>query len=80
MSGQAQPVPVPAPLQIVLMEKYDAKVNSAGVDRAVERAAKVRASADSARAASQPKSAVPLPGAAGPAMKAAPQPAPAARP
>jgi parvulin-like peptidyl-prolyl isomerase len=80
MAGQAQPVPVPAPLQIVLMEKYDAKVNPAGVDRAVERAAKVRASADSARAASQPKSAVPLPGAAGPAMKAAPQPAPAAKP
>jgi hypothetical protein len=63
MAGQAQPVPVPAPLQIVLMDKYDAQVNAAGIDRAVERAAKLRASADSTRAAQQPPSAVPLPGA-----------------
>jgi parvulin-like peptidyl-prolyl isomerase len=65
MSGQAQPVPVPAPLQIILMNKYDAKVNPAGIDRAVERASKLRVAADSARAAQQPKSAVPLPGAMG---------------
>jgi hypothetical protein len=71
MAGQAQPVPVPAPLQIVLMDKYDAKINDAGIDRAVERAVKIRASADSARAAQQPRSAVPLPG-------AAPAPAPGA--
>jgi peptidyl-prolyl cis-trans isomerase D len=64
MAGQAQPIPVPLPLQIVLMDKYDSKVNPAGIDRAVERAAQIRASADSARAARQPKSAVPLPGAA----------------
>jgi hypothetical protein len=64
MAGQAQPVPVPAPLQIILMDKYDAKVNSAGIDRAVERAGKLRAAADSAKASQQPKSAVPLPGAA----------------
>jgi peptidyl-prolyl cis-trans isomerase D len=72
MAGQAQPVPVPAPLQIMLLDKYDAKVNPAGLERAVERAAKLRVSADSARAASQPKSSVPLPGAA----PAAPAPAP----
>jgi hypothetical protein len=77
MAGQAQPVPVPAPLQIVLMDKYDAKVNPAGIDRAVERAAKLRATADSARAASQPKSSVPLPGATAPA---APAPAPSTKP
>jgi hypothetical protein len=75
MAGQAQPAPVPAPLQIVLMDKYDSKVNPAGIDRAVERAAKVRASADSAKAASQPKSAVPLPDMGGPPTSA-PQPAP----
>ena len=85
MAGQAQPVPVPAPLQIVLMDKYDAKVNAAGIDRAVERAAKVRVSADSARAAQQPKSAVPLPGALPPASTPAAAPAqpgraPAAKP
>ena len=56
MAGQAQPIPVPAPLQMVLMDKYDASVNAAGIDRAVERAAKLRASADSAKAAQQPKS------------------------
>ena len=78
MAGQAQPVPVPAPLQIVLMDKYDAKVNAAGIDRAVERAAKLRASADSARTAQQPPSAVPLPGApAAAAPKPSQQPAPA---
>jgi hypothetical protein len=77
MAGQAQPVPVPAPLQIVLMDKYDAKINPAGIDRAVERAAKVRASADSAKAASQPRSSVPLPGATAPA---APPPAPSPKP
>lgn len=70
MSGQAQPAPVPAPLQMVLLDRYDAKVNPAGIDRAVERAVKVRASADSARAAAQPKSAVPLPGAASPGAPA----------
>jgi peptidyl-prolyl cis-trans isomerase D len=64
MAGQAQPVPVPPPLQMILMDKYDAKVNSAGIDRAVERAAKLRASADSARTSQQPPSAVPLPGGA----------------
>jgi hypothetical protein len=78
MAGQAQPVPVPAPLQIVLMDKYDAKINEAGIDRAVERAAKLRALADSARAAAQPPSAVPLPGGApGGAPRGAPAPAPA---
>ena len=63
MAGQAQPIPIPAPLQMVLMDKYDASVNAAGIDRAVEAAAKLRASADSAKAAQQPKSSVPLPGA-----------------
>jgi hypothetical protein len=65
MAGEAQPLPVPSPLQIVLMNKYDAKVNQAGIDRAVERAQKVRVTADSTRAANQPKSAVPLPGGMG---------------
>jgi peptidyl-prolyl cis-trans isomerase D len=75
MAGEAQPLPVPSPLQIVLMNKYDAKVNQAGIDRAVERAQKVRVTADSTRAANQPKSAVPLPGAMGGAAPggAAPQ-------
>ena len=62
MAGEVQPVPVPSPLQIVLMDKFDAKVNAVGVDRAIERATGLRAAADSARQAAQPKSSVPLPG------------------
>jgi hypothetical protein len=73
MSGEAQPLPVPSPLQIVLMNKFDAKVNQAGIDRAVERAQKVRVIADSTRSASMPKSAVPLPGTPGAPGAAAPQ-------
>lgn len=77
MAGQAQPIPVPAPLQVVLMDKFDASVNAAGIDRAVERATQLRATADSVRAAGQPKSAVPLPGAMPPATGAQPGATPA---
>jgi peptidyl-prolyl cis-trans isomerase D len=73
MAGQAQPVPIPAPLQIVLMDKYDASVNPAGVDRAVERASTLRTKADSAKAAGQPKSSVPLPGGMGGGAPQGPQ-------
>jgi parvulin-like peptidyl-prolyl isomerase len=78
MAGQAQPIPVPASLQIVLMDRYKASVNAAGIDRAVERATKLRASADSAKAAQQPRSSVPLPGApaaGAPVAPASPKPA-----
>ena len=61
MAGQAQPISIPLPAQSVLRSKYDAKVYPAGVDRAVERARKLRSTADSARAAQQPRSQVPLP-------------------
>lgn len=61
MAGQAAPLPVPVPVQMVLTAKYDTKINSAGLDRAVERARRLRASVDSARSAQQPPSQVPLP-------------------
>jgi len=61
LAGQQQPVSVPKPIEVVLTSKYSSKVNSAGIDRAVERASKLRASADSARSAQQPRSQVPLP-------------------
>jgi len=61
MAGQAQPIPVPGPIKIILDDKYESSVNDAGVDKAVTAAQKVRASADSAQAASAPRSAVPLP-------------------
>jgi peptidyl-prolyl cis-trans isomerase D len=68
MAGEVQPVPIPSPLQIVLMDKFNSKVNAAGIDRAIERASAIRVAADSARTASQPKSSVPLPGGATPGM------------
>ncbi|HKW08899.1 MAG TPA: peptidylprolyl isomerase [Gemmatimonadaceae bacterium] len=85
LGGQAQPVPVPAPLATVLQSKFESSINTAGVDRSVERAQKIRAAADSSRAANQPKSQVPLPGApSGAAPTPTPQPttppAPAPKP
>ncbi len=68
MNGEAQPVMIQMPVKAALDVKYSAELNSAGIDRAVEAARKLRASADSARMASP--SSVPLPGA--PAQGAAP--------
>jgi parvulin-like peptidyl-prolyl isomerase len=61
LSQQAQFVEVPPPLEFAVRKKYDYKINEAGIDRAVERALKVRASSDSARTAGQPESSIPLP-------------------
>jgi len=84
LGSQAQAIPVPQPLANVLQAKYESSINSAGVDRSVERAQKIRASADSARAQNQPKSQVPLPGAPGGAAPStqppAKQPTPAPQP
>lgn len=66
LAGQAQVINAPAPLKKLLDAKYESSINQAGIDRAVERAQKVRASADSAKAASQPKSQIPIPGMGGP--------------
>lgn len=82
--GPVQFVPVPEPLKEALHEKYDAKVSEAGVDRALERAQKIRSVADSTRATQQPQvpSAVPMP--QGPMPQQQPQvpqqPAPGQRP
>jgi PPIC-type peptidyl-prolyl cis-trans isomerase-like protein len=54
-------IDVPPPLAEALREKYDGSVKAAGIARALEMATKTRAAADSARAASQPKSAIPMP-------------------
>jgi len=62
LTKDEQFVQVPPPLESALHAKYDSKVNAAGIDRALERAQKLRAAADSARAAQQPPSAVPMPG------------------
>ena len=76
LKQQAQFVQVPKPLEEALRVKYDAKVNDAGLDRAIERDTKIRATLDSTKAASQPKSEVPLPASpAQPQPQGAPQPA-----
>ena len=62
LTKDEQFVQVSPPLEAALHAKYDSKVNAAGIDRALERAQKLRAAADSARAAQQPQSAVPMPG------------------
>lgn len=84
MNQQAQFVEIPPPLEMALRKKYEYKVNEAGIDRAVERALKVRASRDSATAASQPPSQVPVPpagqaGGAGAATRAPAAKAPATK-
>ena len=60
LAEQAPFVPVPTPLSNILRSKYKYSFNDAGFDRAVEEAAKIRSSADSARTARQPATAVPL--------------------
>lgn len=61
INGQDQYVEVPSPLVQALRQKYDWKISSAGIDRAVQAATTIRAKEDSARAAALPKSAVPMP-------------------
>jgi hypothetical protein len=60
--AQQEPfVEVPPPLADALREKYDGSIRSAGIDRALELATRIRATADSTRAATRPPSAVPVP-------------------
>jgi hypothetical protein len=61
MAGQAQLVQVPPVLAGALRDKFEGRLNTAGIDRAVESAQKVRAAADSAQTAAQPSTAIPLP-------------------
>jgi parvulin-like peptidyl-prolyl isomerase len=57
---QAPFVAVPTPVANVLRMKYSYSFNDAGFDRAVEQASKIRNSADSARSAGQPPTAIPM--------------------
>ena len=74
MIQEAAPfVPVPTPVSNILRQKYKYSVNDAGFDRAVQEAAKIRSSADSARSARQPPTAVPLNPAAPPPASSTPR-------
>ncbi len=57
---QAPFVPIPTPLSNILREKYKYSFNDAGLERVVQEASKIRSSADSARSAAQPQTAVPF--------------------
>ena len=75
-------VDIPAPVDAALHQKYDSKINDAGVDRAFALATQLRKASDSVRASTTPPSAVPLPGsqspAGGPSAGARPAPPPPA--
>ena len=61
VAGKAQFVQVPEPVAHVLRAKTDASLNSAGIDRAVERAVKTKSASDSTSRAGAPATAVPMP-------------------
>lgn len=69
-------VDIPQPLENVLRAKFESSVSETGLDRALARATDIRRRADSARAAKEPTSAIPLPGGMGarPAPQKPPQP------
>jgi hypothetical protein len=71
LANQAQFVPVPTEVSELLRDTYEWKIASAGMERAVERARRIRATRDSTRAASRPQSQVPL----GPSQPGATPPA-----
>jgi peptidyl-prolyl cis-trans isomerase D len=60
MQEQAPFVAIPPQESNVLRRKYKYSFNDAGFDRVVQEAAKIRSSADSARTAGQPQTAVPI--------------------
>jgi parvulin-like peptidyl-prolyl isomerase len=62
MTGKARAMGLPTPVRNALEAKYNWTINQAGIERAVADARTIRTSADSARAANQPPSQVPLPG------------------
>ena len=89
LNEQAPFVDVPKPIEVALLDKYDSKIIEAGLDRAVERASRIRAVNDSTRATQQPSSQVPMPRPPGAqpqgappqgAQPQAPAPAPGKRP
>lgn len=62
VNGEAQPVAVPPIVSGVLAQRFDSKINQAGIERAVERGNEVRLASDSARGTG-PATQVPIPGA-----------------
>ena len=67
LKNQSQFVDVSEPVSMALRKKFEARVVTAGVVRAVAEAEKAKAKADSAKAAAMPSTVVPMPGAPVPA-------------
>ena len=80
LTKDEQFIPVQPTLETALHNKYEYKVNPAGIDRALEHAQKIRAAADSTKAAQQPPSAVPMPGQPGAPAPKTPAPDSAKKP
>jgi parvulin-like peptidyl-prolyl cis-trans isomerase-like protein len=78
LKNQAQFVDVTEPVSVAVKMKYESRIVTAGIERAVADAAKAKAAADSAKSKAMGSSVVPMPGAA-PAPPAGP-PATAAPP
>jgi parvulin-like peptidyl-prolyl cis-trans isomerase-like protein len=62
LANQVQFVPVPTEVSELLRDTYEWKITNAGLERAVERARRIRAGRDSTRAAQRPQSQVPMGG------------------
>ncbi|MGQ0715634.1 MAG: peptidylprolyl isomerase [Gemmatimonadaceae bacterium] len=60
LANQAQFVPVPTEISELLRDTYEWRITNAGVERAVERGRRIRATRDSTRAAQRPQSQVPM--------------------
>jgi hypothetical protein len=60
LANQAQFIPLPTEVSELLRDTYDWKITNAGVERAVERARRIRAVRDSTKAATRPQSQVPM--------------------
>lgn len=60
VTNQREYVDIAEQIVLVLRDKYESRIVPAGIDRVLAEATKVRAAADSARAANQPPTAVPM--------------------
>jgi hypothetical protein len=74
LRNEGEFIEVPEQLVLVLREKYENRIVPAALDRALAEATSLRAAADSAAAATQPATSVPMPGTPPPTLQPAPQP------
>ncbi|MFI5310833.1 MAG: peptidylprolyl isomerase [Gemmatimonadales bacterium] len=71
LKNETQFVEVSEPITVALRKKYEARVVTAGIERAVAEVGRLKAKADSAKTKDLPSSVVPMPGQAAPPAGAA---------